>query len=50
MVSITDDRLRDYARRHILRTVDPDYKILMVPELVLGYYGEWRKTQIKRFL
>ena len=41
MVSVTDRSLSSYARRHILRRDDKDYKQLTVPVLSLADYHEW---------
>ena len=49
MASIADGELRAYARRHILRTVDPDHKVLTVPVLAPEAYKRWRGEKIEEF-
>lgn len=49
MASIADSELRVYARRHILRTVDPDHKVLTVPILAPEAYKRWRGEKIEEF-
>ena len=44
MVSVTD---RSYARRHILRKDDKDYKQLTVPEFSLADYRGWHKREVE---
>ncbi len=47
MVSVTDRSLCAYARRHILRRDDMDYKQLTVPGLSLADYREWHAGEVK---
>ncbi len=47
MVSVTDRSLRSYARKHILRRDDKDYKQLTVPGLSLADYREWHAGEVK---
>lgn len=47
MVSVTDRSLRSYARGHILRRDDMDYKLLTVPGLSLADYREWHACEVK---
>ena len=47
MVSVTDRSLRAYARKHILRRDDKDYKQLTVPGLSLEDYREWHAGEVK---
>jgi len=47
MVSVTDRSLRSYARRHILRRDDKDYKQLTVPGLSLVDYRKWHAGEVK---
>ena len=47
MVSVTDRSLRSYARKHILRRDDKDYKQLTVPGLSLVDYREWHAGEVK---
>ena len=47
MVSVTDCSLRSYARRHILRRDDRDYKQLTVPGLSLADYQEWHAGEVE---
>ena len=47
MVSVTDRSLRSYARRHILRRDDMDYKLLTVPGLSLADYREWHAGEVE---
>ena len=47
MVSVTDRSLRSYARKHILRREDKDYKQLTVPGLSLVDYREWHAGEVK---
>lgn len=47
MVSVTDRSLRSYARKHILRRDDKDYKQLTVPGLSLVDYREWHADEVK---
>lgn len=49
MASIADGELRAYSRRHILRTVDPDHKVLTVPVLAPEAYKRWRGEKIEEF-
>ena len=46
MVSVTDRSLSSYARRHILRRDDKDYKQLTVPVLSLADYHEWHAGEV----
>ena len=46
MVSVTDRSLRAYARKHILRRDDMDYKLLTVPGLSRGL-SEWHAGEVK---
>ena len=41
MVSVTDRSLRLYARKHILRRDETDYKLLTVPGLPMADYHVW---------
>ena len=41
MVSVTDRSLRSYARKHILRIDEPDYKRLTVPVFPAEDYRLW---------
>ena len=47
MVSVTDRSLRSYARKHILRRDDKDYKQLTVPVLSLADYHEWHAGEVE---
>ena len=60
MVSVTDRSLRSYARKHILRRDDidyklltasqlshEDYKLLTVPGLPLADYREWHAGEVE---
>ena len=47
MVSVTDRSLRSYARKHILRRDDKDYKQLAVPGLSLVDYRAWHAGEVK---
>ncbi|WP_287619891.1 hypothetical protein [Parabacteroides sp.] len=47
MVSVTDRSLRAYARKHILRKDDKDYKQLAVPEFSLADYRGWHKREVE---
>ncbi|WP_455637206.1 hypothetical protein [Parabacteroides sp.] len=47
MVSVPDRSLRSYARKHILRRDDKDYKQLTVPGLSLADYREWHAGEVK---
>ena len=47
MVSVTDRSLSSYARKHILRRDDKDYKQLTVPGLSLADYREWHAGEVK---
>ena len=47
MVSVTDRSLRSYARRHILRRDDKDYKQLTVPGFSLSDYQGWHKREVE---
>lgn len=47
MVSVTDRSLRSYARKHILRRNDKDYKQLTVPGISLEDYQEWHAGEVK---
>ena len=47
MVSVTDRSLRSYARKHILRRDDKDYKQLTVPRLSLVDYRAWHAGEVK---
>ena len=46
MVSVTDRSLRSYARKHILRRDDKDYKQLTVPGFSLSDYQGWHKREV----
>ena len=48
MVSVTDRSLRSYARKHILRRDESDYKQLTVPVLSLVDYQEWHAGEVER--
>ena len=47
MVSVTDRSLRSYARKHILRKDESDYKLLIVPGLPLEDYHAWHTSEVK---
>ena len=47
MVSVTDRSLSSYARKHILRRDDKDYKQLTVPVLSLADYHEWHAGEVE---
>ena len=47
MASVTDRSLRSYARKHILRRDDMDYKQLTVPGLSLADNREWHAGEVK---
>ena len=47
MVSVTDRSLRSYARKHILRRDESDYKLLTVPGLPLPAYREWHSGEVE---
>ena len=47
MVSVTDRSLRSYARKHILRRDESDYKLLTVPVLPLPAYREWHSGEVE---
>ncbi|WP_297900745.1 hypothetical protein [uncultured Parabacteroides sp.] len=47
MVSVTDRSLRSYARKHILRKDETDYKLLTVPGLPLADYHEWHAGEVE---
>ena len=47
MVSVTDRLLRSYARKHILRKDESDYKLLTVPGLPLADYHAWHTSEVK---
>ena len=48
MVSVTDRSLRSYARKHILRRDESDYKLLTVPELPMADYRAWHAGEVER--
>ena len=48
MVSVTDRSLRSYARKHILRRDESDYKLLTVPELPMADYRTWHAGEVER--
>lgn len=47
MVSVTDRSLRSYARKHILRRDELDYKLLTVPGFSLADYREWHAGEVE---
>ena len=47
MVSVTDRSLRSYARKHILRRDESDYKLLTVPGFSLADYREWHAGEVE---
>lgn len=47
MVSVTDRSLRAYARKHILRKDETDYKVLTVAGFSLADYREWHKSEVE---
>lgn len=47
MASITDRSLRSYARKHILRKDELDYKLLTVPGLPLAAYRSWHAGEVE---
>ena len=47
MVSVTDRSLRAYARRHILRRDDIDYKLLTASQLSHEDYQAWHAGEVK---
>ena len=47
MVSVTDRSLRSYARKHILRRDESDYKLLTVPGFSLVDYREWHAGEVE---
>ena len=48
MVSVTDRLLRSYARKHILKRDESDYKLLTVPELPMADYRTWHAGEGER--
>ena len=46
MVSVTDRSLRSYARRHILRRDDIDYKLLTASQLSHEDYRLWHDREV----
>ena len=46
MVSVTDRLLRSYARKHILRIDEPDYKRLTVPVFPAEDYRSWHDREV----
>ena len=46
MVSVTDRSLRSYARKHILRIDEPDYKRLTVPVFPAEDYRSWHDREV----
>ena len=47
MVSVTDRSLRLYARKHILRRDETDYKLLTVPGLPMADYHVWHAGEVE---
>ena len=47
MVSVTDRSLRSYARKHILRRDESDYKLLIVPGLPMADYYVWHAGEVE---
>ena len=47
MVSVMDRSLRSYARKHILRRDESDYKQLTVPGFSLADYREWHVGEVE---
>ena len=47
MVSVTDRSLRSYARKHMLRRDESDYKLLTVPGFSLADYREWHAGEVE---
>ena len=47
MVSVTDRSLRSYARKHILKRDESDYKLLTVPGFSLADYLEWHAGEVE---
>ena len=47
IVSVTDRSLRSYARKHILRRDESDYKLLTVPGFSLADYREWHAGEVE---
>lgn len=47
MVFVTDRSLRSYARKHILRRNDMDYKLLTVPVLSSEDYRKWHADEVE---
>ena len=47
MVSVTDRSLRSYARKHILRRDETDYKLLTVPGLPMADYHVWHAGEVE---
>ena len=47
MASVTDRSLGAYARKHILRRDNKDYKLLTVPEFSLSAYREWHAGEVE---
>ena len=47
MVSVTDRSLRSYARKHILRRDDIDYKLLTASQLSHQDYQAWHAGEVK---
>ena len=48
MVSVTDRLLRSYARKHILKRDESDYKLLTVPEIPMADYRTWHAGEVER--
>lgn len=50
MATITDNELRTYTRKHILRKDNLEYKILSAPALSFEHYREWHNREVQEFL
>ena len=47
MESVTDRLLRSYARKHILKRDESDYKLLTGPELPMADYRTWHAGEVE---
>lgn len=50
MAAITDRELRAFARRHIFKRDEADYKELVVSEIYARQYHAWHRREVMEFM
>ena len=50
MASVSDEELQAYAKRHIFKCNEADYKELTVSEISARQYQVWHRKEVQEFL